>query len=148
MVWMWTRRVALTWLIIAASVVDLPDPVGPVTKTNPRVSDVNFTSQAVTPLTARTSRYFFSWGPHCKHGDAALRDVLMGIAGRAFNEDKVMIEAQQEVIDQIPAPDIMPTTADKGITIFTQVMRRLSREDKAVGATAPPVNKPAAGAAA
>ena len=111
------------------------------------VSDVNFTSQAVTPLTARTSRYFFSWGPHCKHGDAALRDILMGIAGQAFNEDKVMIEAQQEVIDQIPAPDIMPTTADKGITIFTQVMRRLARDGNAVTASANHGQEAAAGAA-
>jgi hypothetical protein len=28
------------------------------------VSEVNFTSQAVTPLTAKASRYFFSWGLH------------------------------------------------------------------------------------
>lgn len=95
------------------------------------VSEVNFTSQAVTSLTAKSSRYFFSWGPHCKHGDAALRDVLMGIAGMAFNEDKVMIEAQQQAIDQAPTVQIMPTSADKGITIFSQVMRRLAREDNA-----------------
>ena len=33
---MWTGRVALMWSIIAASVVDLPEPVGPVTSTRPR----------------------------------------------------------------------------------------------------------------
>jgi phenylpropionate dioxygenase-like ring-hydroxylating dioxygenase large terminal subunit len=98
------------------------------------VGNVTFTSQAVTPLTAKTSRYFFSWGPHRRHGDAALRDILMGIAGQAFNEDKVMIEAQQLVIDQAPAHDIMPIAADKGITIFTQIMRRLAREDRPVAA--------------
>jgi vanillate O-demethylase monooxygenase subunit len=112
------------------------------------VADVNFTSQAVTPLTARTSRYFYSWGPHCKHGDTALRDIFMGIAVQAFNEDKVMIEAQQQVIDQMPAPDIMPTTADKGITIFTQVMRRLVRDGKMSGSTAPQTKQPAVGASA
>jgi vanillate O-demethylase monooxygenase subunit len=101
------------------------------------VSEVNFTSQAVTPLTAKTSRYFFSWGPHCKHGDAALRDVFMGIAGQAFNEDKVMIEAQQQVIDQMSEPRIMPTTADKGITIYSQVMRRLARDGSTTDASSP-----------
>jgi len=35
-VMMWSGRVALMWSIIAASVVDLPEPVGPVTKTSPR----------------------------------------------------------------------------------------------------------------
>ena len=33
---MFTRRFALTWLIIAASAVDLPEPVTPVTSTRPR----------------------------------------------------------------------------------------------------------------
>ena len=35
---------------------------------------VTFTSQAVTPMAAKTSRYFFSWGPRRDHGDEALRD--------------------------------------------------------------------------
>jgi hypothetical protein len=36
MVRMWSGRWLLTWSIIAASVVDLPEPVGPVTSTMPR----------------------------------------------------------------------------------------------------------------
>ncbi len=36
MVRMWQRRFWLTWLIIAASVDDLPEPVAPVTSTRPR----------------------------------------------------------------------------------------------------------------
>ena len=43
---------------------------------------VTFTSQAVTPTSEKTSRYFFSWGPHRQHGNEALRDTLMGIAKR------------------------------------------------------------------
>ena len=56
-------------------------------------------------MTAKTARYFFSWGPHRKHGDAALRDTLMGIAHKAFEEDRTMIEAQQRVIDVTPVLD-------------------------------------------
>jgi vanillate O-demethylase monooxygenase subunit len=93
------------------------------------VRDVTFTSQAVTSLTDKTARYFFSWGPHRKHGDAALRGTLMKIAQVAFDEDRTMIEAQQRVIDQASPAQIMPTTADRGVTLFNQILRRLARDD-------------------
>lgn len=90
---------------------------------------VTFTSQAVTPLTTRTARYFFSWGPHRKHGDATLRDTLMGIAHKAFEEDRAMIEAQQRVIDMTPEPRIMPTSADRAVTLFNQLIAKRVREE-------------------
>ena len=86
-----------------------------------------FTSQAVTPMGDRSSRYFFSWGPHRSCGDEALRDTLMGIAGVAFGEDKVMIEAQQRVIDETPAARVMPTGADKAVILFNRLVERLAR---------------------
>ncbi|MDB5684420.1 MAG: putative iron-sulfur protein [Sphingomonas bacterium] len=92
-------------------------------------SGVTFTSQAVTPMTGKTSRYFFSWGPHRQHGDEVLRDTLMGIAGMAFGEDKVMIEAQQRVIDATVNPRIMPTTADRAVTLFNRLVDKLAREE-------------------
>jgi phenylpropionate dioxygenase-like ring-hydroxylating dioxygenase large terminal subunit len=99
---------------------------------------VTFTSQAVTPMTEKTSRYFFSWGPHRKHGDAALRDTLMGIALKAFAEDRTMIEAQQRVIDATPTPRIMPTGADRAITLFNQlVAKRIRDETKPTSAATP-----------
>lgn len=93
-------------------------------------SGVTFTSQAVTPTGPRTSRYFFSWGPHVAHGDEKLRDTLMEVAGQAFNEDKVMIEAQQRVIDSTPDPRIMPTAHDKGVTIFNRLVARMAKPDR------------------
>jgi phenylpropionate dioxygenase-like ring-hydroxylating dioxygenase large terminal subunit len=92
---------------------------------------VTFTSQAVTPLSDKTSRYFFSWGPHRDHGDAAMRDTLMGLAAMAFGEDKVMIEAQQKVIDRSPGARIMPTAHDKGVTLFNRLVERLAKLDAA-----------------
>ncbi|HSI20070.1 MAG TPA: aromatic ring-hydroxylating dioxygenase subunit alpha [Sphingomonas sp.] len=92
-----------------------------------------FTSQAVTPLTDRTSRYFFSWGPHRTAGDEAMRDMLMGIAAMAFNEDKVMIEAQQRVIDGTAAPQVMPTTGDKALILFNRLVERLARDEARAG---------------
>ncbi|HWL47170.1 MAG TPA: aromatic ring-hydroxylating dioxygenase subunit alpha [Sphingomonadaceae bacterium] len=96
---------------------------------NKAVSGVTFTSQAVTPMTDKTARYFFSWGPHRAHGDAAHRDLLMTIAAQAFGEDKVMIEAQQQVIDMTPDPVVMPTAHDKGVTLFNRLVEKLCRQE-------------------
>lgn len=93
------------------------------------VGGVTFTSQAVTPMGDKTARYFFSWGPHRKFGDEAHRDMLMGIAAKAFAEDKVMIEAQQKVIDATERPRIMPTAHDRGVTLFNRLVQRLAREE-------------------
>lgn len=93
------------------------------------IASLNFTSQAVTPTGAQTARYFFSWGPHRRHGDEAMRDGMMVLAGQAFAEDKVMIEAQQKVINATPFPTIMPTAHDKGVTLFNRLVERLCRQE-------------------
>jgi vanillate O-demethylase monooxygenase subunit len=93
------------------------------------IAGLNFTSQAVTPTSDTTSRYFFSWGPHRRHGDEAMRDGMMQMAALAFGEDKVMIEAQQRVIDRDPAAPIMPTAHDRGVTLFNRLVERLAREE-------------------
>jgi len=94
------------------------------------ISGLNFTSQAVTPLADRSSRYFFSWGPHRKHGDEAMRDAMMKMADMAFAEDKVMIEAQQRVIDMTADPVIMPTAHDRGVTMFNRLVDKLARGER------------------
>lgn len=93
------------------------------------IAGLNFTSQAVTPMTDRTARYFFSWGPHRRHGDEAMRDGMMAMAGMAFAEDKVMIEAQQRVIDITAEPRIMPTSHDRGVTLFNRLVKKLAGQD-------------------
>jgi len=95
------------------------------------ISGLNFTSQAVSSTGEGTARYFFSWGPHCRHGDAARRDMMMGIAGQAFAEDKTMIESQQRVIAATPDPKIMPTAHDRGVTLYNRLVERLARENSA-----------------
>jgi len=94
------------------------------------VGGVTFTNQAVTPTGERTARYFFSWGPHRAHGDEQLRDRLMSIVHVAFNEDKVMIEAQQKIIDKTPNPTVVATTADQGIILFNRLVERLAAEER------------------
>ncbi|HXC58098.1 MAG TPA: aromatic ring-hydroxylating dioxygenase subunit alpha [Steroidobacteraceae bacterium] len=97
------------------------------------LAGVTFTSQAVTPTGTRTSRYFFSWGPHRRHGDEALRDTLMALADKAFGEDKLIIEAQQRVIDRTERPRILPTVHDRGVTLFNGLVARLIRESEQQG---------------
>jgi len=91
-------------------------------------SGVTFTSQAVTPIGPGRAHYFFSWGPHVRCGDVALRDALMVMAMKAFEEDRAMIEAQQRVINSTASPRILPTSADKAITLFNMIVDRLARE--------------------
>jgi phenylpropionate dioxygenase-like ring-hydroxylating dioxygenase large terminal subunit len=91
---------------------------------------VTFTSQAVTPMGDKSSRYFFSWGPRVDQGDAAMRDMLMGIADMAFTEDRIIIEAQQRVIDASPGRNIMPTTGDKGVTMFNGLVDKMAKEER------------------
>ncbi|MCB2078304.1 MAG: aromatic ring-hydroxylating dioxygenase subunit alpha [Novosphingobium sp.] len=93
------------------------------------IASVTLTSQAVTPMEDGKARYFFCWGPHKQHGDADLRDFLMGIGAKAFAEDKVMIEAQYKVIGSTAAPVVMPTAHDKGVTIFNRMVEKMARED-------------------
>lgn len=95
------------------------------------IASVTFTSQAVTPMEEGKARYFFCWGPHKEHGDEQLRDFLMGIAGQAFAEDKVMIEAQHKVIGATSNPVIMPTAHDKGVTIFNRLVEKMAKEEAA-----------------
>jgi len=95
------------------------------------ITGLNFTSQAVTPMGEKTARYFFSWGPHRRHGDEQMRDNMMKVAGQAFAEDKVMIEAQQRVIDETASPQIMPTSHDRGVTLFNGLVRKLVQTENA-----------------
>ena len=53
----------------------------------------------------------------------------MGIAHQAFAEDRTMIQAQQRVIDITPEPRIMPTGADRAITLFNQLIAKRVREE-------------------
>jgi phenylpropionate dioxygenase-like ring-hydroxylating dioxygenase large terminal subunit len=99
----------------------------PATELRP-VSE-NFTSQAVTPVTDRTSRYFYSWGPNAGEGSSAQADQMLGIANMAFTEDRVMIEAQQEVIDRNPPTQPLLTAHDKGPSLMRRVLEELISQE-------------------
>ncbi len=97
--------------------------------TQVEVLSENFTSQAVTPMTDRTSRYYFSWGPRAAEGSDALADAMLQVAHMAFNEDKTMIEAQQRSIEMAPGLKEVLTSADVGPMQMRAVMQRLMRQE-------------------
>jgi vanillate O-demethylase monooxygenase subunit len=84
-----------------------------------------FTSQAVTPMTDRTTRYFFSTGTRSGESSEAQADRMLAIANMAFDEDKQMIEAQQRVIDLDPGRKEMLIAADIGPAQMRSVIERL-----------------------
>ena len=95
------------------------------------VASVSFTSQSVTPMTARSTRYHYCWGPHRDHGDEALRDALIGIQAMAFAEDRMMIEAQQRIIDLGGTGQDMPTAHDRTVLAYQRVVERLAEAEQA-----------------
>jgi phenylpropionate dioxygenase-like ring-hydroxylating dioxygenase large terminal subunit len=89
------------------------------------VRDVLVSNQAVTPTGDRTTRYFFSHGIHRRFGNEAVRDAMLDVVKKAFGEDKVMIEAQQRVIDGTPEPKVMATAQDRAVVSFNRLVERL-----------------------
>jgi len=97
------------------------------------VRDVLVSSQAVTPTGDKTTRYFYCHGIHRRFGDAALRDAMLDVVRKAFGEDKVMIEAQQRVIDGTPEPKVMATTQDRAVVSFNRLVERLALSERGGG---------------
>ncbi len=94
-----------------------------------KVLSENFTSQAVTPTSEHTSRYFFSWGPRAAEGSDSLAEAMLQVALMAFGEDKDIIEAQQKVVDLDPDRKEVLTSADVGPMQMRSVIRRLAAAD-------------------
>jgi phenylpropionate dioxygenase-like ring-hydroxylating dioxygenase large terminal subunit len=91
----------------------------------------NFTSQAVTPMTDGTSRYFFSWGPRAGEGSDIAADAMLKVAHMVFNEDRIMIEAQQRILNSTPPRKDVLTSADAGPMQMRGVIERLIRAETA-----------------
>ena len=89
----------------------------------------NFTSQAVTPMTDKTSRYFFSWGPRSGEGSDAVADAMLQVAHMAFSEDRTVIEAQQRSMDMAPGLKEVLTSADVGPMQMRAALQRLMRDE-------------------
>lgn len=91
----------------------------------------HYTQQAVTPMTADTTRYFYTWGPSARTGTVEEAGVMRQILNQAFLEDKRIIEQQHRIIALDSDRQPMPTVHDKGLILFQRLMQRLMREEQA-----------------
>jgi phenylpropionate dioxygenase-like ring-hydroxylating dioxygenase large terminal subunit len=81
--------------------------------------------QAVTPIGARASRYFYAAGARAEDIDSDKLDRLFAVTETAFHEDKAIIEAQQKMIDREPERRMLPTSLDAGPTQFRKLVEAL-----------------------
>lgn len=81
--------------------------------------------QAVTPISARASRYFYAAGARAGDIDPDRLDRLFAVTETAFREDKAIIEAQQRMIDLEPERQMLPTSLDAGPTQFRRMVEAL-----------------------
>jgi vanillate O-demethylase monooxygenase subunit len=81
--------------------------------------------QAVTPVSARASRYFYAAGARAGDIDPDKLDRLFAVTEKAFREDKAIIEAQQKLIDLEPERQMLPTSLDAGPTQFRRLVENL-----------------------
>jgi phenylpropionate dioxygenase-like ring-hydroxylating dioxygenase large terminal subunit len=79
-----------------------------------------FTCQAVTPLTDDRTCYFFAYGPWAQEPQHA--ETLYQLGLKAFNEDRVMIEAQQKNINRAPESKMVTIAIDSGVAQFRRMM--------------------------
>jgi phenylpropionate dioxygenase-like ring-hydroxylating dioxygenase large terminal subunit len=92
---------------------------------------VRLDDQAVTPVTERTSRYYYAVGLRSRDGSAAMAEEMFRFTETAFHEDKGIIEAQQQVIDLAPERRMMSTSLDAGPTQFRRLVDELIARETA-----------------
>jgi phenylpropionate dioxygenase-like ring-hydroxylating dioxygenase large terminal subunit len=81
--------------------------------------------QAVTPMTARKTRYFYSFGPRASDVEAEESDAMWQIVKETFSEDLRMIQAQQSIIDAHPGHRMGGIAADRGLVLFRNLIKKL-----------------------
>lgn len=81
--------------------------------------------QAVTPVSARASRYFYAAGARARDIDPDRLDRLFAITEIAFKEDRAIIEGQQRLVDLEPARPMLPTSLDAGPMQFRRMVDTL-----------------------
>ncbi len=89
-----------------------------------------FTAQAVTPLTKRTTSYFFCFGPWAREaGGEKLKQAFFDLGYKAFLEDRVMLTAQQRIIDAEPSRRMILFDVDRAPVMYRRLVDKLRAEE-------------------
>ncbi|GAB7540486.1 aromatic ring-hydroxylating dioxygenase subunit alpha [Cupriavidus sp. 8B] len=92
------------------------------------------TNQMITPISQNKSRFFFNFGPWAAAGN--LKEHCFGIADAAFQEDKAIIQAQQDMIHRSPGRKMVLLPMDQPIVRYNEIYARLLTEEQPVAETA------------
>jgi phenylpropionate dioxygenase-like ring-hydroxylating dioxygenase large terminal subunit len=90
---------------------------------------------AITPETERTTHYFWAQAYNFRLEERWISDLVRQQVSRAFNEDLVMIEAQQRNMDLGPGP-VVNLGQDKAWLAMRQIVARLATEEGAIAGAA------------
>lgn len=85
-----------------------------------------FSAQAVTPISERLTRYFYSIGPSARTATPHQIDAIFRMAEAAFEEDRVIETAQQRVLDQDPSRRMLTVSTDLALNAMRKVMREIA----------------------
>lgn len=102
------------------------------TPPHPRPGALEFRScQAITPETDSSSHYFYANPRNFAQDDERVTEQIYQNVQTAFEEDRIMIEAQSQRLSQAGTPTMTPILADAGLTQFRRLMvRRLQQEQR------------------
>lgn len=96
---------------------------------DPSLLSYSYSLQAVTPTTDRTARYFFAYGPRVEEDINGYAEAFSAVAKAAFLEDKDIIEAQQQRINEGPS-DMLVVRADSALVQFRRLVDQLITEER------------------
>lgn len=85
----------------------------------------------VTPESATTTHYFYALPHDFAIGDEAVNEQLFADLTQAFEEDRVMIEAQQRVIDAMPVVRMSAIPADTALGHLRWLVAQRLRDEGA-----------------
>lgn len=88
-----------------------------------------------TPETESTSHYWFCQARNFELNDEAMTERIYQGVVVAFEEDRLMIEAQQKIINHAPERAMMPIAADAGLNQARWLLDRMAKAEQADGAT-------------
>lgn len=90
-----------------------------------------WTCQAVTPRDADSVDYYYSWGPSKATDGPGMADMMHAANIQAFNEDKVVLEAQHRNMKEKPDAPIVGIKHDAGPAKMLRILDRLIAEEAA-----------------
>ena len=83
-----------------------------------------------TPETETTSHYWFCQARNFELDNDAMTERIFDSVVKAFEEDRTMIEAQQEIISQVPGRAMLPIAADSGLNQARWLIDRALRNEQ------------------